>query len=156
MNETFNQVAIRHAKELTAANERIADLERKLACARAEVVSEALSICIRLSARLSQGAGYAISFVEEELRSIALAPSGYVCVRVDVIRCANALVKAAYRMRQAANDLWLAHNPEEANSPGMALSVEDAQEAHSDAFKSLESAEYYMSKAMLATARGES
>jgi hypothetical protein len=54
------------------------------------------------------------------------------------------LINASNRMRAAANDLWWAHNPDEDvvqdRSPP---SLDDAQEAHSDAFAALQTAEHY-------------
>lgn len=56
-----------------------------------------------------------------------------------------ALCDAAERMRDAANNLWWAHNPR-AIIPGTPPSIDAAQAAHSAAFAALARAEYYVRK----------
>ena len=64
--------------------------------------------------------------------------------RLDVL----ALCDAAKRMRDAANNLWWAHNPDDHGGDGEPPTLSDAQEAHSDAFQSLQRAEYYARRAL--------
>jgi hypothetical protein len=54
------------------------------------------------------------------------------------------LIDAASNMRDAANRLWHAHNPEDGQETP--LPVDEAQQQHSDAFLRLERAEYYAEK----------
>ena len=58
-------------------------------------------------------------------------------------QAARELADAANRMRVAANELFLAHNPDDALAmTGVPpLSIEDAQELHANAFMTLEKAE---------------
>lgn len=65
----------------------------------------------------------------------------------------EALCRAAENMLEAANQLWTAHNPDDAPDGVSVLSVDDAQEAHSSAFKSLHRAIYYARKHMTPNAK---
>lgn len=59
------------------------------------------------------------------------------------------LCKAADRMRDAANDLWLADNPDEVPALGKRpMSPEEAQDLHSEAFQGLRRAVYYARRAI--------
>ncbi|WP_201068490.1 MULTISPECIES: hypothetical protein [Thiorhodovibrio] len=58
------------------------------------------------------------------------------------------LIAAAANMRDAANRLWHAHNPDEGQHDEVPMSLDDAQEKHSAAFMRLERAEYYAEKAI--------
>ena len=55
---------------------RIAELERKLACSRAEAIEDAINI-------LNDMQLYTAFDAVEPIRSLATAPSGYVCVPVE-------------------------------------------------------------------------
>jgi hypothetical protein len=61
-------------------------------------------------------------------------------------RSVTELIKAAKNMRDAANNLWWAHNPEELGGEGTPPTEEYAQEEHSNAFDMLQRAEYYAQK----------
>ena len=64
-----------------------------------------------------------------------------------ITRAAKDLLRAAKQFREASNNLYWAQNPEEfvdQNAP----SEEEAQDEHHEAFLALESAEYYMQKAL--------
>lgn len=64
----------------------------------------------------------------------------------------NAVVElcdAAERMLGAANDLWLAENPWEADDGASLLSEDEAEELHSMAFERLKRAVYYARKRCL-------
>jgi hypothetical protein len=54
------------------------------------------------------------------------------------------LADAAEAMLAAANDLWAAHNPEDAAEMNIApIDLEDAQETHSECFQLLQRSIYY-------------
>ena len=60
---------------------------------------------------------------------------------------ALALCNAAERMREAANLLWWARNPEDGGD-GEPPSLKEAQEAHADAFITLLRAKYHMRRSL--------
>lgn len=66
----------------------------------------------------------------------------------EIIAEVRELIAAASNMRDAANRLWHAHNPESGPYGEVALPVDEAQELHSDAFFRLLRAEYYAEKAI--------
>lgn len=55
------------------------------------------------------------------------------------------LIDAARAMRDATNQLWLAHHPWDRDG---AMSIEEAQDLHSEAWAHLRRAEYYAQKAL--------
>lgn len=61
-------------------------------------------------------------------------------------RAAKDLIKASEAYRVATNNLHLAENPED---------VEEATDAQHEAYLALESAEYYMNKALVAEWKNE-
>lgn len=66
------------------------------------------------------------------------------------------LCDAAYEMREADNNDWLAHNPGEAYGTEEVLPVEQAEEIKREAFDRLQKAEYRMRKRLNAWRDGDS
>lgn len=67
--------------------------------------------------------------------------------KIDVLH----LCDAAKLMLRAANNLWLAHNPDEA-SDGLfptPMPLEEAEAQHADAWTALDRAEYYARKSVM-------
>lgn len=89
-----NLVATAEREEREKANARIADLERKLACARAEMAEDLIARNREVINRdfpdlLASEEGAKIEAqlqkAEEEIRAVIPAPSGYVCVPVRAL-----------------------------------------------------------------------
>lgn len=64
-----------------------------------------------------------------------------------IIRAAKDLIEASRYFRDAVNVLYMAQNPEDFAGRDI-LPVEEAEFNHTEAFRALESAEYYMQKAL--------
>lgn len=72
--------------------------------------------------------------------------------RVDIAE----LIRCAANMREAANNLWWAHNPDRLHGEDDSKeppTLEDAQEAHADAFRALQRAEWYAQRVLDRDAR---
>lgn len=68
------------SKELSAANEKIAELEKQVACARAAAIEEAANACTIPDGDVT----YTYWPCVEAIRALASAPPGFVCVRAGI------------------------------------------------------------------------